>query len=91
MTTRGKLSSELVNMFAAPPAQWGRAPVLLEIELMARELRECRRILKGLPQAAIDGGWTARGISGHVKQLEAQLERYRFMERARQTGKTGGR
>jgi hypothetical protein len=30
-------------------------------------------ILAGLPQDAIDGGWTARGISAYAKRLEGRL------------------
>lgn len=73
MSASNKLSSALVDMFAARPVSWSRAPTLLEIELMARELRDCRR--------------TAKTVREQVKQLEAQLERYRFIERARQPRK----
>ena len=36
-------------------------------------IAELGRILDGLPQDAIDGGWTARGISAYAKQLEAHV------------------
>ncbi|WP_279205145.1 hypothetical protein [Obesumbacterium proteus] len=42
----------------------------------AQELLESRRILEGLDQPAIDGGWTARGISEYAKELEAKLLAY---------------
>lgn len=42
----------------------------------AQELLESRRILEGLDQPAIDGGWTARGISEYAKGLEAKLLAY---------------
>ncbi|MDT3641403.1 hypothetical protein ROM51_22890, partial [Cronobacter sakazakii] len=32
-----------------------------------------REILDGVPQEAIDGGWTARGLSDYAKQLETEL------------------
>jgi hypothetical protein len=32
------------------------------------------RVIGDLPQDAIDGGWTARGISEYAKQLEAKIE-----------------
>ncbi|ECF0258999.1 hypothetical protein K2652_002307 [Salmonella enterica subsp. enterica serovar Agbeni] len=77
MSAPNKLAGALVVMFAASPASWPRAPTLLEIELMARELRECRRSKKRACE--------------QITQLRAQLERYQFMERARQTSKTEGR
>ncbi|EEI6239531.1 hypothetical protein GUQ72_000721 [Salmonella enterica subsp. enterica] len=77
MSVPNKLPGTLVAMFAASPASWSRAPALLEIELMARELRECRRAKKKACE--------------QIAQLRAQLERYRFMERARHTSKTEGR
>lgn len=38
---------------------------------------EYARILDGLPQDAIDGGWTAKGISDYAKRLEAENGRLR--------------
>ncbi|EKE3213115.1 hypothetical protein OUN72_002823 [Salmonella enterica subsp. enterica serovar Essen] len=64
MPAPNKLAGALVVTFAASPASWPRAPTLLEIELMARELRECRRSQKRDRE--------------QITQLEAQLERYRF-------------
>ncbi|WP_143062180.1 hypothetical protein [Paraburkholderia diazotrophica] len=40
--------------------------------LLAR-IAEFERILDGLPQDAIDGGWTARGISAYAKKLETRI------------------
>lgn len=37
-------------------------------------LRQLERICEGLPQDAIDGGWTAQGIRGYAKRLEDQLK-----------------
>lgn len=41
---------------------------------IAVRLRQLERICEGLPQDAIDGGWTAQGIRAHSKQLEEQLK-----------------
>ncbi|ERV76720.1 hypothetical protein Q058_03600 [Pseudomonas aeruginosa BL04] len=41
---------------------------------IAVRLRQFERICEGLPQDAIDGGWTAQGIRAHSKQLEEQLK-----------------
>ncbi|MFM0226167.1 hypothetical protein [Paraburkholderia dipogonis] len=43
------------------------------LEVANRRIAEFERILDGLPQDAIDGGWTARGISAYAKQLEARV------------------
>ncbi|HBP1174239.1 TPA: hypothetical protein L5V92_006675, partial [Pseudomonas aeruginosa] len=37
-------------------------------------LRQFERICEGLPQDAIDGGWTVQGIRGYAKRLEDQLK-----------------
>lgn len=62
------------------------------IEQQAARIAEFERILDGLPQDAIDGGWTARGISAYAKHLEGRVaelhdamardaERYRWLRR----------
>jgi hypothetical protein len=43
------------------------------LEAANARIAEFERILDGLPQDAIDGGWTARGISAYAKQLEARV------------------
>ncbi|WP_036023322.1 hypothetical protein [Paraburkholderia dilworthii] len=43
------------------------------IEQQAAKIAEFERILDGLPQDAIDGGWTARGISAYAKKLEERI------------------
>lgn len=47
-----------------------RDAALAEVE----RLRQFERICEGLPQDAIDGGWTVQGIHAHSKQLEEQLK-----------------
>jgi len=39
-------------------------------EANARRLAACWNACDGLPQDALDGGWTALGLSQHAKQLE---------------------
>jgi hypothetical protein len=50
-----------------------RHAILDLIEASNARIAQFERILDGLPQDAIDGGWTARGISAYAKQLEADL------------------
>lgn len=47
-----------------------RDAALAEVE----RLRQLERICEGLPQDAIDGGWTVQGIRGYAKRLEDQLK-----------------
>lgn len=47
-----------------------RDAALAEVE----RLRQFEGICGGLPQDAIDGGWTVQGIRAHSKQLEEQLK-----------------
>ncbi|MEA8770443.1 hypothetical protein PZT56_32065, partial [Pseudomonas aeruginosa] len=47
-----------------------RDAALAEVE----RLRQFERICEGLPQDAIDGGWTVQGIRGYAKHLEDQLK-----------------
>ncbi|HBO3547987.1 TPA: hypothetical protein L4S33_000124 [Pseudomonas aeruginosa] len=47
-----------------------RDAALAEVE----RLRQFERICGGLPQDAIDGGWTVQGIRGYAKRLEDQLK-----------------
>lgn len=44
---------------------------------MARELQQSRKLLSGIPQDAIDGGWTAKGLSDYAKRLESGLQERR--------------
>ncbi|ECR4399106.1 hypothetical protein [Salmonella enterica] len=37
------------------------------------EVHDARRILAGLPEDAIAGGWTAAGISDYAKRLEVRI------------------
>jgi hypothetical protein len=45
-----------------------------DTRLAAEKLEAFTRILDGLPQDAIDGGWTALGMSKYAKGLETQIE-----------------
>ncbi|BGE52313.1 TPA: hypothetical protein ACVGIU_000100 [Pseudomonas aeruginosa] len=47
-----------------------RDAALVEVE----RLRQFERICEGLPQDAIDGGWTVQGIRCYAKRLEDQLK-----------------
>ncbi|HFZ1385127.1 TPA: hypothetical protein ACIJSY_006403 [Pseudomonas aeruginosa] len=52
-------------------------PVIEAVEVAVNELRRLRqfeRICEGLPQDAIDGGWTVQGIRRYAKRLEDQLK-----------------
>ncbi|HGE7562646.1 TPA: hypothetical protein ACGC1K_003923 [Pseudomonas aeruginosa] len=52
-------------------------PVIEAVEVAVNELRrlcQFERICEGLPQDAIDGGWTVQGIRGYAKRLEDQLK-----------------
>ncbi|WP_105604143.1 hypothetical protein [Cronobacter sakazakii] len=44
-----------------------------ELARIALDWLALREILDGVPQEAIDGGWTARGLSDYAKQLETEL------------------
>ncbi|HCF9240829.1 TPA: hypothetical protein NI607_005288 [Pseudomonas aeruginosa] len=56
-----------VELSAKVAAQ--RDAALSEVE----RLRQFERICEGLPQDAIDGGWTVQGIRGYAKRLEERL------------------
>lgn len=47
------------------------------VESMAAELQEYRRVLAGLPDGCIEGGWTAAGIRAYAARLERELQEYR--------------
>ena len=55
---------------ACATAEQERDAAQAEVE----RLRQFERICEGLPQDAIDGGWTVQGIRAHSKQLEEQLK-----------------
>lgn len=55
---------------ASATAEQERDAALAEVE----RLRQFERICEGLPQDAIDGGWTVQGIRGYAKRLEDQLK-----------------
>lgn len=77
----GAIMSDLIKRLRSQEAVDGTPR---EIELLTDEaadaleaanvrIAEFERILEGLPQDAIDGGWTARGISGYAKQIESRI------------------
>ncbi|WP_061799462.1 hypothetical protein [Serratia ficaria] len=43
------------------------------LEEKDKRIAELERITEGVDQLAIDGGWTARGMSEYAKSLEARL------------------
>lgn len=52
------------------------------------EVLESRRLLDGLPLSAIEGGWTAKGLSDYTKELEQRLaNRPPLMSLDSETGK----
>ncbi|MDJ1418496.1 hypothetical protein [Pseudomonas aeruginosa] len=55
---------------ACATAEQERDAALAEVE----RLRQFERICEGLPQDAIDGGWTVQGIRCYAKRLEDQLK-----------------
>ncbi|EIX1501544.1 hypothetical protein ACW2AV_003721 [Cronobacter sakazakii] len=67
----GYVSDETIELILAGVIE-GVQPTTQEVA-MARELRALRKILDGVTQEAIDGGWTARGLSDYAKQLETEL------------------
>lgn len=73
-----KLADERVNHYAENG--FDRGYNRRDIQAMAVELQELRRILSGLPQDAIDGGWTAAGISAYAARLESELQERRKVD-----------
>mgnify|MGYP000940829579 CR=1 FL=1 len=67
----GYVSDETIELILAGVIE-GVQPTTQEVA-MARELRALRKILDGVTQEAIDGGWTARGLSDYAKQVETEL------------------
>ncbi|KXD22392.1 hypothetical protein AW902_19560 [Pseudomonas aeruginosa] len=55
---------------ACATAEQERDAALAEVE----RLHQFERICEGLPQDAIDGGWTVQGIRCYAKRLEDQLK-----------------
>lgn len=56
----------------ATQAPTANAPAVLNADEHT-ELETYRRVLAGLPDGAIDGGWTAAGICSYAKKLEENL------------------
>lgn len=51
--------------------------LLADSEAKDKRIAELERITEGVDQLAIDGGWTARGMSEYAKSLEAYNARLR--------------
>lgn len=47
--------------------------LLEQLEAKDKRIAELERITEGVDQLAIDGGWTARGMSEYAKSLERRL------------------
>ncbi|CUZ12846.1 Uncharacterised protein [Serratia marcescens] len=47
---------------------------------LAARVSELELVLQGLSQAAIDGGWTAKGISEYASKLEKQVKELNVSE-----------
>lgn len=50
--------------------------LLADNEAKDKCIAELQRITEGVDQLAIDGGWTARGMSEYAKSLEERLEKW---------------
>ncbi|RQE68824.1 hypothetical protein IPC294_25625 [Pseudomonas aeruginosa] len=68
-------NTELIFKLGSATNGWGRCEKERDAALAEVErLRQFERICEGLPQDAIDGGWTVQGIRGYAKRLEDQLK-----------------
>ncbi len=68
-------NTELIVKLGSATNGWGRCEKERDAALAEVErLRQFERICEGLPQDAIDGGWTVQGIRGYAKRLEDQLK-----------------
>jgi len=65
------MNTILVERLRKCPAT-GEASRLLEEA--ANEIERLSRTLDGLPDGAIDGGWTAAGMSAYARKLEDALD-----------------
>ncbi|WP_052238767.1 hypothetical protein [Pectobacterium brasiliense] len=74
-----KRGREVTVMRDGDEEELKKVPLYSEPTLTSAErerLNTLERVVAGLPQEAIDGGWTAAGISAHAKSLEEKLVAY---------------
>ena len=50
-------------------------PVDRREELKAKYAEKCMKACEGLPDGALDGGWTASGMSAYARKLEDALNK----------------
>ena len=60
-----ELHQHSIALFTSPP----------DYEALRQRVAELEKVLDGLPQDAIDGGWTAKGISRCLKNAELERDR----------------
>lgn len=79
LTNRRTISTRIADILVADSVPlsdaWKR--LIDDAGEMELETQELRRILSGLPQYAIDGGWSAAGISAYAVRLESELQELR--------------
>ncbi|MCT5895769.1 hypothetical protein LZM58_06730, partial [Pseudomonas aeruginosa] len=67
-------NAEVIFKLGSATNGWGRCEEERDAALSEVErLRQFERICEGLPQDAIDGGWTVQGIRAYAKRLEERL------------------
>lgn len=74
-----KCGREVMVMRDDDEEELEKVPLYSEPTLTSAErerLNTLERVVAGLPQEAIDGGWTAKGISDHAKSLETRIADY---------------
>ena len=59
--------SEVVSIFGIDPDR--------REDIRAEYAEKCRKACEGLPDGALDGGWTARGLIDYTVKLERELKR----------------
>lgn len=85
LTNRRTISARITDILVADSVPlsdaWKR--LIDDAGEMELETQELRRILSGLPQYAIDGGWSAAGISAYAVRLESELQELRKFDQAK--------
>lgn len=72
-TEIGPLTITMQRVEGLTPAQ-KLAKAEAERDALKQQVDEYSRILDGLPKDAIDGGWTAKGISDYAAKMERQVD-----------------